>query len=291
MIEYTGPIIVIAGPTASGKSSIALKLAQEIGGVIINADSKQVYKEISIGTAKPTEDDMQGIPHHLYDHVSVKEGYNIFKYQKDVEKVLENLSNNQIPILVGGTGLYIDSVIFNYNLKENDIDLERREELNSLSVDELKELLEPKVLNELNESDRENPVRLIRLIEKSSSKELIKGRALNHIYFVIDKEKDVLSERIKARVEEMFNKGLLEENILIRERELDKYVALKTIGYQEFDEYFKGKKSLEEVKEEIINHTNQYAKRQKTWFRKHKDAIWTDDYDLVLEKSEKFINT
>ena len=291
MIEYTGPIIVIAGPTASGKSSIAIKLAKEIGGVIINADSKQVYKEISIGTAKPTEDDMQGIPHHLYGHVSVKDGYNIFKYQKDVNDVLKNLSNNQIPILVGGTGLYIDSVIFNYNLKENDIDLEKREELNSLSVDELKKLLETEVLDELNESDRENPIRLIRLIEKSSSKELIKGRTLNHIYFVVDKEKVVLSERIKTRVQDMFNNGLLEENIQIRENGLEKYLALKTIGYQEFDEYFEGKKSLDEIKEEIINHTNQYAKRQRTWFRKHKEAIWTDDYDLVLEKSEKFINT
>jgi tRNA dimethylallyltransferase len=291
MIEYTGPIIVIAGPTASGKSSIAIKLAKEIGGVIINADSKQVYKEISIGTAKPTEDDMQGIPHHLYGHVSVKDGYNIFKYQTDVNDVLKNLSNNQIPILVGGTGLYIDSVIFNYNLKENDIDLEKREELNSLSVDELKKLLETEVLDELNESDRENPIRLIRLIEKSSSKELIKGRTLNHIYFVVDKEKVVLSERIKTRVQDMFNNGLLEENIQIRENGLEKYLALKTIGYQEFDEYFEGKKSLDEIKEEIINHTNQYAKRQRTWFRKHKEAIWTDDYDLVLEKSEKFINT
>jgi tRNA dimethylallyltransferase len=295
MISYSKPIIVIAGPTASGKSSVALKLAKDINGVIINADSRQVYKEISIGTAKPDPKEMQGIPHYLYGHVSAKEDYNIYRYQEDVKEVLNEIDEEKIPILVGGSGLYIDSVIFNYKLKdqpETKESLRRREKLNKMSVRKLQDLIkqrDPELLNELNESDRKNPVRLIRIIEKGRSK--IKGQALKHIYFVIDIPKEKLNKKIVQRTEEMFEDGLLEENIEVREKGLDKYPALNTIGYQEFDRYFEKKISLETVKKEIIKNTRRYAKRQKTWFRKHGHAIWTNDYSLILEESLKLIKT
>jgi tRNA dimethylallyltransferase len=298
MIEYSNPIIVIAGPTASGKSGIAIDLAKEIDGVIINADSRQIYKEISIGTAKPSKEEISEIPHFLYDHISVKDNYNIYRYQKDVSNFLKTLPKNKIPILVGGTGLYIDSVIFNYKLTENDSrDMDsggkenggrRREELNTLSVKELKSLVGKKTLEKLNESDRNNPVRLVRIIEKGEISEE-KGKTLNHKYFVIDIEKEKLEDRIIKRVETMFENELLEENIMIREKGLDKYPALKTIGYQEFDNYFRKKKNLEEVKLDIIRNTSRYAKRQRTWFRRHEHAIWTNDYTLVLDKSLRLI--
>jgi len=300
MISYTKPIIVLAGPTASGKSSIAVKLAKEINGVIINADSRQVYKEISIGTARPSEKEMERVPHYLYGHISVKEDYNIYRYQKEVEDILKNISDTQTPILVGGSGLYIDSVIFNYNLSQEtseEIDQKRREELNDMSVKELQNLItsiNPNLLKNLNESDRQNPVRLVRIIEKVEKKgveEIVdsKNETLKHKYFVIDINKKDLKERIIKRTEKMFEEGLLGENIRIKEKGLEKYSALNTIGYQEFDKYFKKEATLESVKKEIIKNTNRYAKKQKTWFRKHEHAIWTGDYSLILEESLKLI--
>lgn len=238
MINYQGKIIVIAGTTASGKSTLSLKLAKEINGVIINGDSRQIYKEISIGTSKPNKSDMGNIPHYLYSFVSVKDKYNIYKYQRDVSKVLNKIPKDKIPIIVGGTGLYIDSVIYNYNLSKKS-----------------------------------------------------KGGALEHLYFVVDKPKDILKENIRKRVDEMFAKGLLEENIYIRKKKLSKYPSLKTIGYAEFDEYFEKKKKLEEVKNEIVKNTIDYAKRQRTWFRRNKDAIWESNYNMLLDRSNKFIKT
>jgi tRNA dimethylallyltransferase len=295
MIPYSKPIIVITGPTASGKSSVALKLAKDINGVIINADSRQVYKEISVGTAKPDPKEIQNIPHYLYGHVSVKEDYNIYRYQKDVKKLLNEIDKEKIPILVGGSGLYIDSVIFNYKLKdqpETEKTLRRREKLNRMSARKLQNLIKqrnPELLEDLNESDQKNPIRLIRIIEKGRSK--VRGQAFEHIYFVIDVPKETLEKRIIQRTEKMFENGLLEENIEIREKGLDKYSALNTIGYQEFNKYFQKKVTLESIKKEIIKNTKSYAKRQKTWFRKHEHAIWTSDYSLILEGSLKLIKT
>lgn len=290
MVTFSRPIIVIAGPTASGKSNIAIKLAKDINGVIINADSRQIYKELSIGTARPSLKETNEVPHFLYGHISVKENYSIYKYQKDVQKVLESLLVNQTPILVGGTGLYIDSIIFNYSLKKEEIDTKRRKQLSNLSVKELKELINPDILNSLNESDRDNPIRLIRLIEKGKKNEQ-RGKELTHKYFVLDLPRDELNKKIEERVKRMIEEGLVEENTEIRKENLGKHLALKTIGYQEFDEYFKGKKSLKEVEEEIIKNTCKYAKRQRTWFRKHKDALWSSNYNLILEESVKLIKT
>lgn len=290
MVTFSRPIIVIAGPTASGKSNVAIKLAKDINGVIINADSRQIYKELSIGTARPSLKEINEVPHFLYGHISVKENYSIYKYQKDVQKVLDSLLENQIPILVGGTGLYIDSIIFNYSLNKEEIDAKRRKQLSKLSVKELKKLINPDILDSLNESDRDNPIRLIRLIEKGEKNEQ-RGKELTHKYFVLDLPKDELNKKIKKRVRKMIEEGLVEENIEIRKEKLGKYLALKTIGYQEFDEYFKEKKSLKQVEEEIIKNTCKYAKRQRTWFRKHKDALWSSNYNLILEESVKLIKT
>lgn len=298
MIPHSRPIIVIAGPTASGKSSLAIKLAKDIDGAIINADSRQIYKELTIGTARPTKKEMEGVPHHLYGHISVKKDYNIYKYQQDVKKVLSTIPNEKTPMLVGGSGLYIDSVIFNYKLDNSEAKGEEekikegRGKLNNLSVDQLQNLIKkknPKLLAQLNESDRKNPVRLIRVLESGRKK--VRGQAFKHIYFVVDVSKEELDERIDVRTEEMFRKGLLEENIRIRKEGLDSYQALKSIGYQEFGKYFQENASIEEVKEDIIKNTKKYAKRQKTWFRRHNHAIWTNDYNLILEESLKLIRT
>lgn len=286
MINFQRDIIVIAGPTASGKSDIALRLAKEINGEIINGDSRQIYKELSIGTAKPTEEEMGDIPHHLYGHVSVKDQYNIFRYQSDVQEVLDSLAEDVVPIIVGGTGLYIDSVVFNYKLDDHTSSEYSREYLNTLELEELQNMVDADILKDLNSSDRNNPVRLVRILEKGNRKQE-SGEVLNHKYFVIDLEKDQLDRRIEIRTEKMFENGLIEENIALREEGLHKYIPAKTIGYQEFDDYFEKEIPLDEVKKNIITNTKRYAKRQKTWFRRNENAIWTNRYEDILEESLK----
>lgn len=283
MKNLNRPIIVIAGPTCSGKSGIALQLAKDIDGVIVNGDSRQIYKELRIGTARPTQEDMQGIPHHLYGHISVTEDYNIYKYQKDFNRTIQEIPKGKAIILVGGTGLYIDSVIFNYKLKEQSA---KEVKIESTDIDDIKKLIPKSILENLNESDRNNPRRLLRILQKGS-REVEKGNPLPHKYFIIDIEPHVLRERIAKRVDSMFEEGLVEENHRLQSEGLTQYKALSTIGYQEFKSYFDGTKKLEDVKQEIINHTNQYAKRQRTWFRRNPNAIWSNNYPFILEESLK----
>jgi tRNA dimethylallyltransferase len=283
-------IIVIAGPTASGKSQLALQIAKRINGVIINGDSRQIYKEMNIGTAKPIPDEVkngiwyiQGVPHYLYSFVSISTRYTVYNYQKDVYSLFKTLPKEKIPIITGGTGLYIDSVFFHYNLKKEFIS----NKYASYSLDELKEILGEDELEKLNESDRENPRRLLRILQKRNSgipiinKNLQNTTTDNGLYFVLDLPKEILQERIRIRVEKMFEDGLKEENEQLRKLFSKDLPAFQTIGYKEFDDYFDGEKDLETVKTDIIKHTNQYAKRQRTWFRRNKNAIWIDKYSDI----------
>lgn len=290
MINYSGKIIVVAGPTASGKSSIAIKLANKINGYIINADSKQIYKGLVIGTAQPIPEKtdsncwyVDGVEHYLYGYVSPEDRYSLYKYQTDVQKILDQKKDSkQTPILVGGTGLYIDSVVFNYDLKDEP-QKKNREDLESLSLEELQELAKDWI-NDMNESDRKNPIRLIRSIERNGNI-LQKGKPLNHIYFVVDPEKDIVESKIVKRIDEMIDDGLVEENKEFRKLKIDiNSPVSRVIGYQEFNGYFENRKSLDDIKKDIALHTVQYSKRQRTWFRRNKDAIWVTNYDQLEEK-------
>ena len=288
MISYKGPIIVIAGPTASGKSSLAIQIAKKINGYILNADSRQIYKELKIGTAQPTpeiiENDVwyiDNVKHYLYGQISAQNNYNLFQYQKDVQKVLNKESG--IPILVGGTGLYIDSIVHNYNLKKSNINM--RKKLEAMSVSKLHSLIDKESLEKMNSSDIKNPIRLIRVIERGSIDKQ-KGEKLNYLYLLLDPNQDNLKGNISKRVDQMFENGLLEENQLLLELGLTyQNRALQSIGYQEFKDFFNKKISIKETKDNIILHTLQYAKRQKTWFRRNNDVIkikgFKDAYDSI----------
>jgi tRNA dimethylallyltransferase len=290
MIEYKGKIIVIAGATATGKSEISLKLAKELNGYIINADSRQIYKKINIGSAKPKFDreiskgihTLNGITHYLYDFVDPKENFTIFDYQNCVNNVLKNTQG--IPILTGGSGLYIDSVIYNYKLSKNN----KNTDLKDKSIEELQELAK-EYLPYMSESDRKNKHRLIRAIQREGVNRE-KGKELNNIYFVIDIEKQVLQERIKKRIDNMFKEGLLEENIsLLKQGYTYNDKGMKTIGYIEFKEYFENKISLEDVKERIFKNTMGYVKRQRTWFKRNKNAVWINEPKEILYLASNFI--
>lgn len=284
MIDYSGKIIVIAGPSASGKSNLATKLAKELDGYIINGDSRQLYKHLTIGSAKPTAEEISksGIRHFLYDIIDPKENFTIYQYQKEVENILN--SEKGIPIIVGGTGLYIDSVIFNYNLVQSN----SNEDLSSLSLEQLQEKAK-EYLNDMTESDRKNRHRLIRAIQKNGVKSSM-GKELDNIYFVLDIPKYELEERVRDRIEEMFKRGLLDENKKLLEMGYtyeDK--GMKSIGYSEFKPYFEGLVSLENVKEMIVKNTLSYIKRQKTWFRRNKNSIWVDSYENIFYLASNFI--
>jgi tRNA dimethylallyltransferase len=290
MIEYKGKIIVIAGATATGKSEISLKLAKELNGYIINADSRQIYKKINIGSAKPKFNKeiskgihtLNGVTHYLYDFVDPKENFTIFDYQNCVNNVLKN--THEIPILTGGSGLYIDSVVYNYKLSKNN----KKIYLKDKSIEELQELAK-EYLPYMSESDRKNKHRLIRAVQREGvNKE--KGKELNNIYFVIDIEKEILQERIKKRIDNMFKEGLLEENIsLLKQGYTYDDKGMKTIGYIEFKEYFENKISLEDVKERIFKNTMRYVKRQRTWFKRNKNAIWVNDPKEISYLASNFI--
>ncbi len=278
-------IIVIAGPTASGKSKIAIDLTKKLNGVIINADSRQIYKELQIGTARPTVSEMEAIPHYLFGHVSVTEEYNIHRYQKEVKNLINTIPEEKQIILVGGTGLYIDSVIFGYDLDSETNNKEQREELSSLTLEELQSRVSTEILNILNESDKNNPRRLIRIIEKEG---VTTPRNTTPIYpckyFVIDVSKEDLERNVRNRVEKMFEQGLENEARDAFEKGYYKYPALQSIGYQEFLPYFEKtpQYTLESVKESIIHNTMKYIKRQKTWFRRNPNAIWVKNFEDIL---------
>jgi tRNA dimethylallyltransferase len=201
--------------------------------------------------------------------------------------------------------LYIDSIVFNYDLNPHDQSensksnsKHSREELNSMTLDQLQSLISKDTLNSLNESDRHNPVRLIRIIEKGDTKQT-KGEALQHIYFVIDRELEQLKNRMATRIEFMIENGLVEENLkLLRKGFNYDMQSMRSIGYREFKNYLTESKDntdsetgMNDVKEDILTHTLQYAKRQRTWFRRNKNAIWTSDYDEILSNTQKFLTT
>ena len=297
-MESENPIIVIAGPTSSGKSDLAITLAKEINGYIINADSRQVYKELKIGTAQPKPEKIDNdiwyidsIRHFLYGYRSLTNPFNISIYQDNVQDILD--TQEGVPILVGGTGLYIDCIVNNYDLKNEEIDLKLREKLSRLSPKKLQHLISPNVLKEMNESDKNNPRRLIRIIEegkierKGISRK--KNQPLKNIYFVIDISTEELKSKIAKRIDLMFKEGLEKEVKGLFNRYDKNLPSFNTIGYQEFRDYFNGERTIDEVKEEILTHTCQYAKRQRTWFRRNKNAIWTKDVNKILQEAEQFI--
>ncbi|NLZ24300.1 hypothetical protein GX888_00930 [Candidatus Dojkabacteria bacterium] len=290
MINYKGKMVIIAGPTASGKSDVGLELAKKIDGYIVNADSRQVYRHLDIGTAKPQFEKeieknvytIDGINHYLFNIVDPTFNYTLYHYQRDVGQVLNR--EKGIPILVGGTGLYIDSVVFNYILTKKN----REKDLSKKTVKELQHLAKP-YLDRMNKSDRENRHRLIRAIARGGVDKL-KGREVDNIYFVINLPKSVLESRVRERIEQMFRDGLLQENKKLLEMSYtysDK--GMNSIGYIEFKEYFEKIISLEEVKENIYRNTMKYIKRQNTWFRRNSNSIWIEDLNDITYLASNFI--
>ncbi len=297
-------LITIIGPTAIGKTNLAIKIAEFYNSEIVSADSKQFYRELNIGTAKPSSSELSRVKHHLINNKSITDEYNINNYEKDAIESLEVIfKKNKIAILVGGSGLYINSVLYGLD-KIPDIAEEIRNSLYSkLEVLGIKSLQEElKILDPIsyNNIDIDNPRRLIRALEVSIGtkkpyssflKNSKKNRNFNIIPIGLNQERNALYEKINKRVDHMIKDGLIKEVKGLYE--FKNLSALNTIGYSEVFKYIDGKFSKDECVNEIKKNTRRYAKRQLTWFKSMEEVKWmSDKYDLkkVIEHIEHLIN-
>lgn len=287
------PLVIIAGPTASGKSSLGIALAKRIGGEIISADSMQVYRGMDIGTAKITMDEMEGIAHHLIDVMEPEEPYNVAAFQQMAQDAYSGIrQRGHIPILVGGTGFYIQAFLKGVNFTPTDTDLTYREELMKIA----KEDGGPqKLYDELKEKDPasaeaihpHNVKRVIRALEfyrqtgwelsAHNSEESMRKSPYCFAFFVLTMDRKKLYDRIERRVDDMLSAGLASEVIKLKERGLSReHISMQGIGYKQMLSFLDGEISYERAVELIKRDTRRFAKRQLTWFRREKDVIWVD---------------
>ena len=295
-------VIVICGPTASGKTGLSIGLAKKINGEIVSADSMQIYKDMNIGTAKPTPEEMQGIKHYLIDFISPDERYSVADYKKDAKKAIkEIIDKGKTPIVVGGTGLYVDSLIYEIEYPEIEFDEQYRKELEKIVdekgleyVYERAKEIDPQAIEKISKNDAKRILRILEIYHatgKNKTEQEIESRKKEVEYdykvYAINWDRETLYERINKRVDNMIEQGLIEEVEKISEKYNKFPTAMQGLGYKEVVEYLKGNCTKEEMIEKIKKETRHYAKRQLTWFRKNKQSIWLDgekstDYNMNL---------
>lgn len=284
MAPINKPLIVIVGETASGKSSLAMALASKFNGEIICADSRTVYTSMDIGTAKPSPHDQNYIRHHLLDIVHPDQDFTAADFQKMAFVAIDDIyARGKVPIMVGGTGLYIDAVLYDFGFKQH-VDKNVRSELDKLSVEQLQAKLLAMGIELPN--NPKNPRHLIRAIESNGS--LPKRATLrpNTLVIGIEIDRSVLQKRVESRVDNMMQSGLSDEAERLFKLYGKDCRALQTIGYQEFLSF--GQQS--DVAKEIVLHTMQYAKRQRTWFRRNKSIHWVKKQIQIIDLVTTFLN-
>lgn len=289
-------VIVIGGPTASGKTGLSIALAKEINGQIISADSMQIYKEMNIGTAKVKKEEMQGIKHYLIDKVYPNERYSVAQFKEDAEKAIQTiLEEGKVPIVVGGTGLYINSLIYNIHYEDTRIDEEYRKFLEKRVDEEGLETLyqEAKAIDEeatrkISERDQKRILRILELYHqtgKTKTQLEIESRKEEPKYdyrvFGLHWEREVLYDRINQRVDQMLKHGLIQEVETIWKKYKEFPTAMQGLGYKEVVQYLKEEVSYEEMEENIKRESRRYAKRQMTWFRAIPSIKWLEGEEKI----------
>ncbi|HIU51637.1 MAG TPA: tRNA (adenosine(37)-N6)-dimethylallyltransferase MiaA [Candidatus Merdicola faecigallinarum] len=289
-------VIVIGGPTASGKTGLSIALAKEINGQIISADSMQIYKEMNIGTAKVTKEEMKGIKHYLIDRVYPNERYSVAQFKEDAEKAIRTiLEEGKVPIVVGGTGLYINSLIYNIHYEDTKIDEEYRKFLEKRVEEEGLETLyqEAKAIDEeatrkISERDQKRILRILELYHqtgKTKTQLEIESRKEEPKYdyrvFGLHWEREVLYDRINQRVNQMLKQGLIQEVETIWKKYKEFPTAMQGLGYKEVVQYLKEEVSYEEMEENIKRESRRYAKRQMTWFRAIPSIKWLEGEEKI----------
>lgn len=285
-------LLVIVGETASGKSDLALRLAQKYDGELICADSWTVRRDMNIGTAKPSSEERTQVTHHLLDIVAPDEDFSAAVFKRLANQAITEVSERRrLPILVGGTGLYIDGVIFDYNFLPAGPP-EQRAELNSLTAAELLARIDAAGL-ELGAVDVRNKRRLIRLLETEGAEQTKQALRGNTLVMGLQPEREALKKRIAARVDAMLSAGLEQEVATLSRHYGWEAEGLKGIGYREWQYYFLGSQSLDQTRERILSATVGLAKRQRTWFKRNKSIHWLTtpvDYAHVDELITTFLN-
>lgn len=290
-------MIVIGGATATGKTTLGIEVAKKLRGEIISADSMQIYKHMNVGTAKPTEEEMCGIPHHMIDIVEPNEPFSVAEFKIKAEKIIEEIKERgNTPIVVGGTGLYINSLIYNYSPAETNEGLrkELREECEKYGPERMYNklsIIDEKAAKAIHPN---NVKRVLRALEvmlltgKSIADKNDKEFTVPNLTYICDCDRSVLYDRINERVDVMFDKGLPEEVDDLLKRQLVSFSdqSMQAIGYKEFKSLYNGEKQLDEVKSDIKQHTRNYAKRQISWFRGIEAGIWVK-YDEIEQNTKR----
>ena len=282
-------VIVICGPTASGKTSLSIELAKKINGEVVSCDSMQIYKDMTIGTAKPTKEEMQGIKHYLIDCGSADVRDSVADYKKEAANAIREIfSKGKVPIVVGGTGLYVESLIYGIEYNEIEVDLEFREELEKIEqkeglekLYEMAKAIDEKAMEKISHNDKKRIFRVLEIyrstgktkteLEAESRKN---GPEYDYLLFGIDFEREKLYDRINKRVDIMIESGLIEEVKALISKYKEFPTAMQGLGYKEVVQYLNSILTKEEMIEKIKMETRRYAKRQLTWFRKYKNIIW-----------------
>lgn len=300
-------VIVICGPTASGKTRLGIELAKRIDGEIVSCDSMQIYKDMTIGTAKPTEEERSEAVHHLVDFVLPSERYSVAEYRKDAENTIEQIiEKNKKPIIVGGTGLYLNSLVYGIDYPNIVTDLNYRQELEEkVNKEGLESLykeatkIDSKAIEKISPNDKKRILRILEIyhstgktkseIEADSRKN---GPKFDYKIFVLNMDREKLYDRINRRVDLMIENGLIEEVKVLLEKYKEFPTAMQGLGYKEVVEYLENKTSKDEMIDKIKQETRRYAKRQITWFKSYKDAIWldasnNDNVSIILENIRK----
>ncbi len=292
-------VYVVAGATATGKTALAVALAQRLGGEVISADSMQIYREMNIGTAKPTMEERQGIPHHMLDVVYPSEAYSVALYQQQAKQCIAQIhSKGKLPILAGGTGLYINSITHRLQFADKKEDTELRAELNALDTLALYDILkavDEEAAARIHPNNKKRVVRAIEIAKLGKGEETYNFDTVNKEYdfriIGLRTEREVLYANINQRVDKMLEQGLLAEAKYLYEKYGKEPVSMQGIGYKELVEYLEKQITLEDAVELVKRNTRRFAKRQGTWFRRDPRMVWYDiqEYETTQALAEKIL--
>lgn len=301
-MEEKKPLVILTGPTAVGKTKTSIMLAKKIGGEIISADSMQVYRGMNIGSAKIKKEEMEGVPHHLIDVLEPEEEFNVVLFQKMAKETMNEIYvREKIPILTGGTGFYIQAVLYDIDFTKEESDGEYRERLEKEGEEKgaafLHGMLQERDPESAAEIPANNKKRVIRALEyyhltgkkisQHNKEQRQKASPYDFCYFVLNEDREKLYKRIDARVDKMMEEGLLDEVFALRKRGIRRnMVSMQGLGYKELLEYLDGECTLEEAVYKLKRDTRHFAKRQLTWFRRERDAEFLD-MGYFREKTEE----
>lgn len=301
MDKNMNPLIILTGPTAVGKTALSIGLAKAVDGEIISADSMQVYRKMNIGTAKIEPEEMRGVRHHLIDILDPAEEFNVVLFKKYALRAMKDIySRGRIPIIVGGTGFYIQALLYDIDFEENDNDMSYREKLQNLAdthgnkfLHDMLAEVDPESAKKIHENNVKRVIRALEFYKKTGMKisehnetESQKESPYNFEYFVLNDDRQKLYDRIDRRIDIMLEAGLLDEvKLLVSEGYSRELVSMQGLGYKEIIDYIQGRCTLDEAVYTLKRDTRHFAKRQITWFKREKHVTWVDksEYDSESE--------